>query len=416
MAAIRSVARAVRTLRAPLISCIVLAGLLCVPVQVREILRVLGEGESPVQLVWALVMCVVAALVVLNSARFVLFRLNMPTDETPSLERSLLQWAPRVFCAVIPFLLGCGLLCAANDARIGSIEEFLVSHSSSLSQMQKAIQGLRATSTQLVWWALGMWVFAAAILKVSRAGEEKPLHRYNVLVIRTISGALWRSLSVLLLMAALVAGVDGFAGAVGSIALIFAFVAWLSVTLAGLFLVADTRGIPLTSILLSISVVFSLLGLNNNHVVRETHLPVGIEVWDAGGPQKYFDAWLESRKDVSHFRRLGKPLPRIHCGRSRRRESMRRHRLQRSWRACKIDVRTLVSTFLQLAACREALLGPQRLPPTPRARCRICPGNLVCGVTCLRAMQKTNWWHLRSVTSLRQSSVPRYSPIYCNAF
>ena len=116
--------------------------------------------------------------------------------------------------------------------------------------------------------------------------------------------------SATLLLAPLVLVVmPGLAQTVGTVSVLGAFLAWLTISVVSLRLIYASTGIPLASILVLFALILSALGWNNNHKAREVELPANPPTWDAGGPQMAFTAWLSGRGDLAHFESRQQPYP-----------------------------------------------------------------------------------------------------------
>ncbi|HEY4368742.1 MAG TPA: hypothetical protein VGN07_16025 [Steroidobacteraceae bacterium] len=290
---------------------VIAAAFYCGTDQMREVYRVGAEGEHPAQLIFAVLTELLTLICLWSAARRVSSMLLPDAHAAATWEGFIVRWIPRLCAAAVLFFLGLGLWQVSQATRLEAIPPVLTQHSASLARAQHAIEQMARTSARLEVAAILVWVLALALLLAAPRVSHRVKRRLNTFLLPPVIVGRWvagsaMALIVLSLALTLWSQLPTF---LGTLCLVNLFLAWLSLCLTGLFLAFDANRIPAASLLLAASLLFSWTGLNNNHLIHRTALKAPRQLWDEGGPQRYFDDWLLSRRDLDHFRSSGEPYP-----------------------------------------------------------------------------------------------------------
>jgi hypothetical protein len=93
---------------------------------------------------------------------------------------------------------------------------------------------------------------------------------------------------------------NGLSASLGTIVIVSIFISLFVSILTGMQ-IGSYCGAPVLVFACLAAFLFSFLGWNNNHAIRETTLETPRPVFNAAGPQLEFESWYRSRKDLDHF-------------------------------------------------------------------------------------------------------------------
>lgn len=283
---------ALALLRAPICVAILTAAILVLPSQTREIFQ--SIHEAPLPLMKIEVARISVALLLLSTAFLMsclLLIRNVPPNRRDAVNdyRGLLE-ALAVGLALIPILALASL----------NIEPRLLTARLTVS-VDRADNLMRIASMAIV----GIVVAGLAFSYRLRGALVRPFNRPLSFIARlgAIRGLAIASAGVGVVIALTTLFPREFADVLGPVVVLFLFLFFLCVITSLLSYIYDRYQFPAIATLLAAAVVWSLLGINNNHAIR-TVTTTAPELPDATAA---FASWLKQRPDLDAY--ADRPYP-----------------------------------------------------------------------------------------------------------
>jgi predicted acylesterase/phospholipase RssA len=280
---------------------------LTAPPQTQELYRVLAQAGE-----WRHGTIFVATLLAAGCAIFITGQVLITKEgatngDTP--EHFLLRLVPGLCAAAIPLSAGVGILRAAAVMGIGRSPNSPFSRNPAVLEIVAASRELEVQSSRLrVSGALLVLLGATVFVLVTRYGRkvdhgwvQNLADRWGMITL--VAAGTYVALSIVFSVW------NAAAVSIGTLGVVNIFVLLLVVVLTWMRRFSQRHGISLTAIVLSAAFVFSISGWNENHDVPTRRIDPARALYDAGGPQRAFEQWYESRQDRAYFREQGKPYP-----------------------------------------------------------------------------------------------------------
>ena len=306
---ISAIFTSVRLLWPSILTSSLLAAVLIFPPQTHELYRILVQGDEwPHLIEFGLSLALTAYWICLIGQALV--QTAMSGKQGPGkLEGWLLRNIPVVIGAVVFVEAGVGFVLAASDIPSISLSVASVARSTSLAQINSVTADGRHTSAVLWRVALLLSILAALALWRMRA----PTGSRREVWAKSISGHWARvffiAVGIQLLLSCLFSISAAIPIALGSLTIIDLFGLLLVTVIAGLRVGFLRFGVPFLTLLLCAAVLFSILGWNDNHEIKETQLTTPVPAFNPAGPQLVFEQWFKTRKDLKFFEDLKQPYP-----------------------------------------------------------------------------------------------------------
>jgi len=221
--------------------------------------------------------------------------------------RPWLRWLPRLIAAAIPLSMAAGLYITADNAE-NLLLTFGAARSAEIEPIQMAAREARSTWLALVCAAALCGLIALgfvlwAYLRTRNVPDRAPVP--GGWITAALLPVCILLLTVLLTISfALVPVV--LAQSLGSLSIVFLFIACLLTITSSLLYIYDRFNIPVISLLALCAVIFTVAGWNTNVVnVRPLQYDAesGIRYPDRIKTHQAFDHWLATRGDSDHFDR-----------------------------------------------------------------------------------------------------------------
>jgi hypothetical protein len=246
---------------------------------------------------------VLAAQAIVKATRLVDLDLTTPA------ERFFYGSLPVIFSLAVPFTLASALFRTAKTAFVVAFSASSVANDSILADVVRISHDSAKIATRLRVTAV-VCVISSIIITTFFRRHGRRYHAQGV----TFFSRHWLSVSLLsafaiILFSMIFATSDRAAVAIGTIPVVSLFTILFCLALSAVRIGFYKSGFSPVVTALLFALLFSLLGLNNNHLEVMTPLSQGKNLFDAAGPQLAFEQWYASRKDMDSFTNAKKPYP-----------------------------------------------------------------------------------------------------------
>jgi predicted acylesterase/phospholipase RssA len=302
---------ACRVLRPSLITSLFAFMALSLPLQTREVYRVLADDfpNQRWQVAYGFIGLLAAAGFIWHCGRqsTLLERRHVLADHT--IEGTLLRWMPRLLAALVPLGAALGLYTTIKEARTTASLVKSVADKQNWPELNDVYRLIDVSPARL-WMAtlicigLVVLVLLATIFRTrGKSWKYTSPGRWLIGTETTGSSVLMAGICVALFSIA----PPSLAQSIGVVAIFAMFLIVLVVVLSNLFLLSDNLGIPVISISLVLTVLLSASEWNDNHKIplmrhkRDTDATT-----DVG---RSFGLWFRSRADRDYYGKSSEPYP-----------------------------------------------------------------------------------------------------------
>jgi hypothetical protein len=294
----------------PVFTSLFVGAVLVIPTQAHELYRILIQGDDWIRAVVTLLLLAILSYVTNLMGQALIQTIKPPaiTPNTP--EGFLARILPGACGALIPFVAGVGAIAAAVEIPHISLPSTAIARSTSLAEIARLTKEalVQAKHLQVAGWGLiGIAVALFVVTFVLNRRRQAP-------VLAEFVSAHWPGVWIggagLYCLLSIVFTVSNRAAAsLGTLAVVCIFAVLLVTFLSGLRVGSRRLGLPVITLGFVAGGIFSVLGWNDNHIVRETLLEHPKPIADFAGPQLAFQAWFRARQDLGHYTEKRQPYP-----------------------------------------------------------------------------------------------------------
>lgn len=274
--------------------------LLTVPPQAHELYRVILEhGQSP-RAFFALLFLTLSSCAISLMGRALLLTTKPNFFEADRWEGFVVRCLPAICGAATMMAVGFGMVSAAKDIPTIPLPASAIARSASLAEMARLTSEGASDAEGLRIAGYAILALAVVLLVVlGRLGYHSPKFAQSV---SNHGRGVWvGGLATVVALSILFSLFNGLAAFLGTIAIVCIFVSILVIVVTGMRIDSRHMGWPVLVFACLAAFVFSFFDWNDNHVINETRLTTTRFLADPGGPQRDFEAWYRSRKDLSYF-------------------------------------------------------------------------------------------------------------------
>ena len=304
---------ACKVLRASLIVSIFSFVVLSLPLQTREIYRVLADDfpNQKWQVAFGFLGLLIASAFIWHCGRQATLAERERQDclARKDVEGALLRWLPRLLAASIPLGAALGLYMTIKEAQTTAQLVKSVAGKRDWPELNGIYNLIDASPTRL-WIATLMALGLVVVVLLATIFRTRGMTwKYNEPA-KWLVGTETTAFSVVLVgtcVAMFSLAPPLLAQTIGVVAIFAMFLIVLVVVLSNLFLLGDRLGFPLIWMLLIATVVLSASEINDNHrvpIVQHKRGPASGH--DLG---RSFSDWYRSRNDREHFNGKSEPYP-----------------------------------------------------------------------------------------------------------
>jgi hypothetical protein len=298
-------------LRAPLITSLFAFSALSLPLQTREVYRVLADDfpNQRWQVGYGFIGLLVAAGFIWHCGRQATHIDRQDSLAEPSIEGTLLRWMPRLLAALVPLGAALGLYTTIKEARTTASLVKSVADKQNWPELNDVYRLIDVSPARL-WMAtlisigLVVIVLLATIFRTrGKSWKYTSPGRWLIGTETTGSCAAMAGVCVVLFSIA----PPSMAQSIGVVAIFALFLIVLVVVLSNLLLLGERFGIPLIWLLIAGSFVLNTSDLNDNHkipLMRHKRDPDATA--DVG---RSFGQWFRARADRDYYGKSNEPYP-----------------------------------------------------------------------------------------------------------
>jgi predicted acylesterase/phospholipase RssA len=302
---------ACRVVRASLMVSVFAFVVLSLPPQTREVYRVLADDfpNQHWQVALGFIALLVASGFIWHCGRQVTLIERQDALPEPNIEGALLRWLPRLLAALVPLGATLGLYMTIKEAEATAGLVRSVASRRDWPELNDVYQLIDVSPSRL-WIATFIAVGLVAVVLLTTIFRTRGKHwKYNEPA-RWLIGTettICSSVIAWTCVAMFALAPPSLAQTIGVVAIFGLFLAVLVVVLSNVFVLGDTLGIPLISILVVTAVGLNALDLNDNHgitLVRHARNPAASTEL---GPA--FRQWFSARQDLDYYAKSNEPYP-----------------------------------------------------------------------------------------------------------
>ena len=302
---------ACRVLRPSLITSLFAFTVLSLPLQTREVYRVLADDfpNQRWQVAYGFIGLLVAAGVIWHCGRQSTLLERRHVLPEHNIEGTLLRWMPRLLAALVPLGAALGLYTTIKEARTTASLVKSVADKQSWPELNYVYRLIDVSPARL-WIATLICIgFVAVVLLATIFRTRGKSWKYTSPG-RSLIGTETTGFS------AAIAGVcvamfsiapPSLAQSIGVVAIFALFLIVLVVVLSNLFLLSDNLGIPVISISLALTVLLSASDWNDNHKIPLMRHKRNLDATTDVG--RSFGQWFHSRADRDYYAKSSEPYP-----------------------------------------------------------------------------------------------------------
>jgi hypothetical protein len=301
---------ACRILRAPFLVSVFAFIALSLPLQTREVYRVLADDfpNQHWQVLLGFISLLVASGFIWHCGRQTTLIERKDLLQTRNVEGALLRWLPRLLAALVPLGAAMGLHTTIREAETTARLVRSVAAEHDWPELDGVYELINVSPTRL--WAatliatgLVLVVLLATILRTrGRTWKYEVPGKWLVGVETSIASVAIAVTCITMFAFA----PPSLAQSMGVVAIFGLFLAVLVVVLSNLSILGDGLHIPLLSILLGGAIALGVLDLNDNHQVP---LVEHARSSAPTGTGRAFERWYATRNDRAYYADNGEPYP-----------------------------------------------------------------------------------------------------------
>lgn len=298
-------------LRAPLITSLFAFTTLSLPLQTREVYRVLADDfpNQRWQVAFGFVALLVASGFIWHCGRQATHIERQDSLAESSIEGTLLRWMPRLLAALLPLGAAFGLYTTIKEARTTASLVKSVAEKQDWPELNEVYRLIDVSPARL-WIATLICIGLVAVVLLAtifrtrgKSWKYTSPGRWLIGTETTGSCAAIAGVCVALFSIA----PPTLAQSIGVVAIFALFLIVLVVVLSNLLLLGDRLGIPLIWLLVAGAFVLNTSDWNDNHKI-----PLMRHKRDPGATTdvgRSFGQWLRSRADSDYYAKSNEPYP-----------------------------------------------------------------------------------------------------------
>jgi len=261
------------------------------PTQAHELCRILFQDDNGARVIVTLLLLVALSFVTGLMGHALLQTIRPNVVPTAISESVLFRRLPDICGAMVPLAAGFGAFAAANDIPKVSVPAPAASRSVSLTEINSLINQVLSQASHL---KIAGWIFVGLAGCAFATAMRLRRYRWPRALVKAVShhwlGVWVASLASYCLLSLLFTFSEQAAASLGTLAIVCLFAILLVTLLSAAAAGTRLLGIPITLLGLLAAGIFSALGWNDNHLVRETALEPPQAIADFAGPQLSFEA------------------------------------------------------------------------------------------------------------------------------
>ena len=298
-------------LRAPLITSLFAFTALSLPLQTREVYRVLADDfpNQRWQVAFGFAALLAASGFIWHCGRQATHIERQGKLAEASIEGALLRWMPRLLAALVPLGAAFGLYTTIKEARTTASLVKSVADKQSWPELNDVyrlidVSPARLWIATLICIGLVVIVLLATVFR-TRGKSWKYTSPGRWLIGRETTGSCAAMVAVCVALFSLAP--PGVAQSIGVVAIFALFLIVLVVVLSNLLLLGDRLGIPLIWLLVVAAFILNTSNLNDNHkIALMRHKRDPDATVDVG---RSFGQWFHSRADRDFYAKSNEPYP-----------------------------------------------------------------------------------------------------------
>ena len=298
-------------LRAPLITSLFAFTALSLPLQTREVYRVLADDfpNQRWQVAFGFAALLAASGFIWHCGRQATHIERQGKLAEASIEGALLRWMPRLLAALVPLGAAFGLYTTIKEARTTASLVKSVADKQSWPELNDVyrlidVSPARLWIATLICIGLVVIVLLATVFR-TRGKSWKYTSPGRWLIGRETTGSCAAMVAVCVALFSLAP--PGVAQSIGVVAIFALFLIVLVVVLSNLLLLGDRLGIPLIWLLVVAAFILNTSNLNDNHKIElMRHKRDPDATVDVG---RSFGQWFHSRADRDFYAKSNEPYP-----------------------------------------------------------------------------------------------------------
>ncbi|MGZ5913869.1 MAG: hypothetical protein ACXWJU_00880 [Hyphomicrobium sp.] len=298
-------------LRAPLITSLFAFTALSLPLQTREVYRVLADDfpNQRWQVAFGFAALLAASGFIWHCGRQATHIERQGKLAEASIEGALLRWMPRLLAALVPLGAAFGLYTTIKEARTTAALVKSVADKQSWPELNEVyrlidVSPARLWIATLICIGLVVIVLLATVFR-TRGKSWKYTSPGRWLIGRETTGSCAAMVAVCVALFSLAP--PGVAQSIGVVAIFALFLIVLVVVLSNLLLLGDRLGIPLIWLLVVAAFILNTSNLNDNHKIElMRHKRDADATVDVG---RSFGQWFHARADRDFYAKSNEPYP-----------------------------------------------------------------------------------------------------------
>jgi hypothetical protein len=298
-------------LRAPLITSLFAFTALSLPLQTREVYRVLADDfpNQRWQVAFGFAALLAASGFIWHCGRQATHIERQGKLAEASIEGALLRWMPRLLAALVPLGAAFGLYTTIKEARTTASLVKSVADKQSWPELNDVyrlidVSPARLWIATLICIGLVVIVLLATVFR-TRGKSWKYTSPGRWLIGTETTGSCGAMVAVCVALFSLAP--PGVAQSIGVVAIFALFLIVLAVVLSNLLLLGDRLGIPLIWLLVVAAFILNTSNLNDNHKIElMRHKRDSDATVDVG---RSFGQWFHSRADRDFYAKSNEPYP-----------------------------------------------------------------------------------------------------------
>jgi hypothetical protein len=301
---------ACRVLRAPFLVSVFAFMALSLPLQTREVYRVLADDfpNQQWQVLFGFISLLVASGFIWHCGRQTTLIGRKDLLQAGNVEGVLLRWLPRLLAALVPLGAALGLHTTVREAETTArlVRSVAAEHEwPELDGVYELINvsPARLWAATLIATGLVLVVLLATILRTRGRTWKYEVPGKWLVGVETSLASVAIAITCITMFAL---APPSLAQSMGVVAIFGLFLAVLVVVLSNLFILGDGLRIPMLSILVGSAIALGVLDLNDNHRVPLVEHARSKAPADAG---RAFARWYATRQDREYYSDNDEPYP-----------------------------------------------------------------------------------------------------------